>query len=300
MHQRSVALLVRRDLNGNNAARVAVRHFTRVLLLCSVGHLVGCATLSLPPSELVGPRGGQATLVQNVGVAFKVVTASVAPGKAIASNQPWTNERCEVQRIVVVISSALGPESKLGSLCFDVAKAIDDTRGRIGAEHVNYSLRLYLVPEGSAIRSRWSHWATTTDARATFMFPWFSDEMFARSNIVSTAAHESFHLLGAIAGIPERVRLDESLAYVAGACAQFSSMDKLRYRDLPVTAIDEAERGADDSIARSSRAGADLREVLEPLFGADGQIIVGTEAGKALKEMCRMKIDHSLAPPPSP
>lgn len=283
-------LVLRRMMR--HAALSSVRHLNAVGVLLVTCWLAGCSSIRLPPSDIVSRRGGQATLVQRWGFAYRVHTASVAPGDTRSAAGPWTLLSCQKYGISVKIYSSPDVPGSKASLCRGITEGIHDVSQRVGISGIHVNLKIYLVPEGRKIRSKWGAWSTSSSANMTYMLPWsLEDEIFARANVISSTAHESFHLLAALAGRPKKIYMDEPTAYLAGACAQFNAIGVLRLKDLPEAAMDRDEHGVDESLIRSSIAGSSLRVLLSPLFPESGYIYSNTMAAQGLEKFCTLHVD---------
>lgn len=257
--------------------------FCGVLLVTS-----SCATIDLPPSSLVSERGAQATATRKIGPWFRIGTASIVPGKETAWPGAWIASRCGDEAMGVELYSEpyLLSHKKLDELCDQVRLGLLDVMSRLPSLPRKYVLRAYLRPAGVAVRRQRASWASQKSATAEYVFPWGADARFSRANVVSTTAHESFHLLGALASLPMKVRTDESKAYLFGACAQIRSLGYLRSQDLPKGAYLAHSPGASESILASSEAGISLRSRLAPFFGLSDEILLPSAGATELLAQC--------------
>lgn len=258
----------------------AWRGFLAIIITCLL--IAGCSSIALPPAQEVAARGAQATAVYRLGPIFRVRTASVIPGSTRTwPVNAWSPERCESKNLTVelIFEPSLLERADMKLLCRDMQTAISYVKDLFGLYDTRYRFIAYLVPEGWEVRRQHATWATQHFVTAQFVFPFFQDAYSSKANIISTSAHETYHLMAAIAGFPPAIQSDEKNAYKMGACAQFISLGWLRMVDFPRDVYLESAKGATTDIIASSKAGVGLREELRSIFGDSKEIKIDSDKG---------------------
>lgn len=249
--------------------------------------LAGCASMTVPESELVSNRGAYATVVHRVGPWIRVSNISLIPGNQKTDRFRSAYTGCRNTHIRIEITGTVPdlPAPQLSSLCHDILDGLAFISSKLASQAPYYVLRVKIVPPNSAVRSVQTNWATRRRVTSEFTFPWNQDVRFAHANIVSTTAHESFHLLGLFTGLPEPTRTNEQLAYLLGACSQMASLGYVRIQDFPKLDLDTASAGVSPEMISSSAAGSSLREELGQFFGAEQEITLPS-TGQAFLSFC--------------
>lgn len=252
-----------------------------------------CGTIQFPPIHAVSARGGQATHITDLGFISRVETGSIAPGEPPAKPVNWSSERCVLNRVEIVIVSDSSINNKNDHLCVLVARSVDYIKETLGSLVGRNSIKIFLVPEGRLIKFRATSWAWRQDSNVSYMFPWsINDGEYSTTNVVSTVAHESFHLIGALDGREESVWKDEPRAYMMGTCALFSAVGEVRFQDLPALEMEISAGQGSLSAVASSQAGATVSRGIIDRFHGMSKITVGTPQGDDFTRLCSSIVDR--------
>lgn len=255
------------------------------------GFLVGCLSISIPPSSSVAERGGRATNVTKIGPWYLIGTASVAPGSPRSWPAMHEVQRCGGNDLRIEIRTVDGILDHDGdtALCAAVYKAVRYVASGVGRTGSTVTFRVYLLPKGVEIRRQQAGWTTKDEVAVDYAFPMNADES-STATVVSAVAHEAFHLYGALASLPASVRKDETLAYTFGACAQLNAIGWLRSQDMPSAAFSDSSPGISRAALISSRAGVALIEQFRPYFDAAGEIRSPSQRADAALDFCRQTL----------
>ncbi len=248
--------------------------------------LPGCAWHQLPPRTLVGKEGASGIIVRGAGEAMGIQTLSILPGPE-STEVPTPKASCNAASVHVQIWAAVHDAQWSERTCSAAARAAAASLEGVGASGMRVRYRITLVNDGGG---SWIHRSAARDGVASLAF-WFpaqhpiSDVELAR--VVRTTAHEFHHAGLAWGGSPRRVWADEPAAYAVGACTQLAVLGRLRQEWLPPAHDWQEAPLQDQSVMRSSRAGADLHVRLLPFFEGREEILLDSLAGQAVLAWCR-------------
>lgn len=151
---------------------------------------------------------------------------------------------------------------------------------------VELKLTVDLISPGRKLIARTSSLATAASASARYAFALDKDSDLAAANVVSTTAHETFHLLRGLSGATSEIQEEERLAYTMGACAQLQALGWVRSKDLPFIALPQDAEGVSESVNASNAAGISAAKDLMP-FMRDGVVIKDAPEGIAMAQFCQ-------------
>ncbi|QKD87749.1 hypothetical protein XAV_17180 [Xanthomonas axonopodis pv. vasculorum] len=140
-------------------------------------------------------------------------------------------------------------------------------------------IRLYLLPAGFEFHERHASLGMVSPT-LNLVAPIFEDHKKTLGNIVDLVSHESFHLMGYIAG--DNRAADEHFAYWMGVCSQLSVLGEVRPETMPGGAIETDN----DVFAQSSSAASVVRREVWP-YSVDGEIQRANVKGVAMLEKCK-------------
>jgi len=258
-----------------------------VLLAIVISLLTSCVSIQVPPSSLIAKEGAHATAITKFGPIFVVRTVTVLPGRAHASDRLFVLDECRAGKVRVIVRLEKGLESyrNIVPSCAVVLRGLHYAINLSRIDDVQLDLTIDLVGGDKLLVSRSSSLATARRASARYAFAVDKDSKLLSANVVSTTAHETFHLLHGLRGSPEAVQGNEELAYTMGACAQLDALSWVRDVDLPSVAIPLGTEGVSDSVTASNVAGISVRRKLEPFMRA-GVITGSSINGSAMKQFC--------------
>ncbi|MDR6674225.1 hypothetical protein [Xanthomonas sp. 1678] len=259
-----------------------------VLLGLALALLTSCASIQVPPSDLIAKEGAHATAIDKFGPLSIVRTATVLPGEKLAGGKFSVLDECHEGKVRVVVRLESGQEA-YGDLvppCAVVLRGIQYVIDGSAMHTIQLTLTVDLVGADRSLVARSSSLATARRASARYAFAVDRDGDLLSANVVSTTAHETFHVLQGLRGAPVNVQGDEELAYTIGACAQLDALGWVREVDLPSIAIPRGAEGVSDSVAASNVAGIAVKKKLEQ-FTQGGAVTGNSINGSAMRRFCR-------------
>ena len=252
-----------------------------------------CHSIELPPRDLVGAKGGYATVLRGPASRLTVSTVSVLPGPE-SRERPNRSTECGWSAIATQILWADGTLSaeQAAQLCEAAARSAGLPLQAVGLEWTPVRYRLTIVSDGGGIWRQLPH-ANRPGQTISFWFPHGPDTDAMRRRVIATTAHEFQHIATALAGQARRGRQREPDAYLAGACAQLLIEGALARADLPGGHDPRADAFLSQAARRSGHAGNEAGAALAQFFG-DAGILYIKGAGRDLAQHCHQTIGFPL------
>ncbi|NIJ74806.1 MULTISPECIES: hypothetical protein [unclassified Xanthomonas] len=248
--------------------------------------LTSCASIQVPPANLIAKEGAHATAVSKFGSVFVVRTVSVLPGSSRAAEKFTVLEECRSGKLHVVLRQQENAEDYSSPACAAVLVGIQYAVTASKLPGLELELIVDLISPGQKLVARTSSLATTASASARYAFALDKESDLATANVVSTTAHETFHLLRGLSGTTSEVQEEERLAYTMGACAQLQALGWVRSKDLPSIALPQHAEGVSESVNASNIAGISATKDLMP-FMRDGLVIRDSTEGRGMAHFCQ-------------
>nr|WP_202406888.1 MULTISPECIES: hypothetical protein [unclassified Xanthomonas] len=252
--------------------------------------LAACASIRVPPASLLANEGAHATAVTKIGPVFLVRTVSVLPGTSRAAEKFTVIEECRSGKLHVALQQQKGAETYATPACAAVLAALRYAVDASTLPDVGLELTVDLISPGRQLIARTSSLATAAGASARYAFALDKESDMAAANIVSTTAHETFHLLRGLSRTTTEMQEEERLAYTMGACAQLQALGWVRSKDLPSIALPKHAEGVSGSVNASNAAGISVTKDLMP-FMRDGVVTKDAPEGLAMARFCQTALE---------
>ncbi len=252
--------------------------------------LPACTSIEVPPANLIAKEGAHATAVTRIGPVFVVRTVSVLPGSARAAEKFIVTDECRSGTLHVALRRQESAESYTAPACGAVLAALQYAVAASDLPDLELKLTVDLISPGQQLIVRTSSLATAASASARYAFALDKERELAAANIVSTTAHETFHLLRGLSGTTSEMQEEERLAYTMGACAQLQALGWVRSKDLPSIAFPQHAEGVSGSVNASNVAGISATKDLMQ-FMRDGVVTKNAPEGLAMAHFCQTALE---------
>lgn len=247
--------------------------------------LTACTSIQVPPANLIAKEGAHATAVSKFGPVFVVRTVSVLPGSSRAAGKFTVLDECRSGKLHVDLRQEEGAEPYAAPGCAAVLAALQYAVASSKLPGVELKLTVDLVTPGRQLIARTSSLATAASASARYAFALDKDSDLTAANVISTTAHETFHLLRGLSGATSEMQEEERLAYTMGACTQLQALGWVRSKDLPSIALAPHVKGVSESVATSNTVGLAVTKELMP-FLRNGAVTKASQEGEAMQQFC--------------
>lgn len=272
-------------------ARRAVRwHVCAIALATALLLLPACTSIEVPPANLIAKEGAHATAVTRIGPVFVVRTVSVLPGSSRAAEKFTVIDDCRSGALHVALRRQESAEPYAAPGCGAVLAALQYAVAASDLPDLELKLTVDLISPGQQLIARTSSLATAASASAHYAFALDKERDLAAANIVSTTAHETFHLLRGLSGTTSEMQEEERLAYTMGACAQLQALGWVRSKDLPSIAFPQHAEGVSGSVNASNVAGISATKDLMQ-FMRDGVVTKNAPEGLAMAHFCQTALE---------
>ncbi|KAB7768281.1 hypothetical protein [Xanthomonas sp. LMG 12461] len=268
-----------------HAPRAARWHVCAIALATALLLLPACTSIEAPPANLIAKEGAHATAVTRIGPVFVVRTVSVLPGSARAAEKFAVTDECRSGTLHVVLRRQESAEPYAAPACVAVLAALQYAVAASDLPDLELKLTVDLIIPGQQLIARTSSLATAASASVRYAFALDKERDLPAANVVSTTAHETFHLLRGLRGTTSEMQEEERLAYTMGACAQLQALGWVRSRDLPSIALAPHVKGVSESVAASNAVGLSVTRDLMP-FLRNGAVTKASQEGKAMEQFC--------------
>ncbi|MET7142224.1 hypothetical protein M3S04_09800 [Xanthomonas sp. PPL139] len=254
-------------------------------LAMALSLLTACTSIQVPPAYLLAKEGAHATAVSKFGPVFVVRTVSVLAGSSRAAEKFTVIDECRSGKLHVALRRQENAEAYAAPTCAAVLTALQYAIAASGLPDVELKLIVDLISPGQQLIARTSSLATAARASTRYAFALDKEGDLAAANVVSTTAHETFHLLRGLSGTTSEMQEEERLAYTMGACAQLQALGWVRSKDLPAIALATHVKGVSESVAASNAAGLSVTRDLMP-FLRNGAVTKASQEGNAMQQFC--------------
>lgn len=268
-----------------HAPRAARWHVCAIALATALLLLPACTSIEAPPANLIAKEGAHATAVTRIGPVFVVRTVSVLPGSLRAAEKFTVTDECRSGTLHVALRRQESAEPYAAPACVAVLAALQYAVAASDLPDLELKLTVDLISPGRQLIARTSSLATAGGASTRYAFALDKESDLAAANVVSTTAHETFHLLRGLNGTTSEMQEEERLAYTMGACAQLQALGWVRSRDLPSIALAPHVKGVSESVAASNAVGLSVTRDLMP-FLRNGAVTKASQEGKAMEQFC--------------
>ncbi|KMM75634.1 hypothetical protein ACP93_10125 [Xanthomonas sp. NCPPB 1128] len=268
-----------------DAPRAVRWHVGAVALATALLLLPACASIEVPPANLIVKEGAHATAVTKIGPVFVVRTVSVLPGGSRVAEKFTVTDECRSGKLHVALRRQESAAAYAAPACAAVLAGIQYAVAASTLSDVELELTVDLVSPGRQLIARTSSLAMAASASARYAFALDKERDLAAANVVSTTAHETFHLLRGLSGTTSGIQEEERLAYTMGACAQLQALGWVRSEDLPSIALAPYAEGVSESVAASNAVGLSVTRDLMP-FLRNGAVTKALQEGKAMQQFC--------------
>ncbi|WP_223875601.1 hypothetical protein [Xanthomonas sontii] len=273
-----------------DAPRAVRWHVCAIALVMALLLLSACASIEAPPANLIAKEGAHATAVTRIGPVFVVRTVSVLPGSARAAEKFAVIDECRSGQLHVALRRQESAEPYAAPACGAVLAALQYAVAASDLPDLELKLTVDLISPGQQLIARTSSLATTASASARYAFALDKERDLVVANIVSTTAHETFHLLRGLSGTTSEMQKEERLAYTMGACAQLQALGWVRSEDLPSIAFPQHAEGISDSVNASNAAGIlATKDFMQ--FMRDGMVTKDAPEGLAMAHFCQSALE---------
>ncbi len=249
-----------------------------------------CTSIEVPPANLIAKEGAHATAVTRIGPVFVVRTVSVLPGSARTAEKFTVIDECRSGQLHVALRRQESEDPYTVPACAAVLAGIQYAVAASTLPDVELQLTVDLISPGRKLIARTSSLATTARASARYAFALDKERDLAAANVVSTTAHETFHLLRGLRGTTSEMQEEERLAYTMGACAQLQALGWVRSKDLPSIALPKRAEGVSESVNASNAAGILAAKDLMP-FMRDGLVTRDSAEGRGMAHFCQTALE---------
>ncbi|WP_254459395.1 hypothetical protein [Xanthomonas sacchari] len=256
-----------------------------IALAMALSLLTSCASIQVPPANLIAKEGAHATAVTKLGPVFVVRTVSVLPGSERAAEKFTVIDECRSGQLHVALRRQENAGAYAAPACAAVLAAIQYAVATSKLPGVELELTVDMISPGRQLIARTSSLATAASASARYAFALDKESDLAAANVVSTTAHETFHLLRGLSGTTSEMQEEERLAYTMGACAQLQALGWVRSRDLPSIALAPHVKGVSESVGASNAVGLSVTRDLMP-FLRNGAVTKASQEGNAMQQFC--------------
>ncbi|WP_295942920.1 hypothetical protein [uncultured Xanthomonas sp.] len=236
--------------------------------------------------RLIAKEGAHATAVTRIGPVFVVRTVNVLPGSSRTTEKFTVTDECRSEKLHVALRRQGSAETYVALACAAVLAALQYVVAASTLSNVELELTVDLISPGRQLIARTSSLATGASASARYAFALDKDGDLAAANVVSTTAHETFHLLRGLSRTTSEMQEEERLAYTMGACAQLQALGWVRSKDLPSIALPQHAEGVSESVNASNIAGILAAKDLM-LFMRDGLVTKDSIEGRGMVLFCR-------------
>ncbi|MDV0440332.1 hypothetical protein [Xanthomonas sacchari] len=279
------------DLTLTRDAVRAVRwHVCAIALATALLLLPACASIEVPPANLIAKEGAHATAVTRIGPVFVVRTVSVLPGSARAAEKFAVTDECRSGTLHVALRRQESAEPHAVPACGAVLAALQYAVVASDLPDLELKLTVDLISPGQQLIARTSSLATAASASARYAFALDKERDLAAANVVSTTAHETFHLLRGLSGTTSEMQEEERLAYTMGACAQLQALGWVRSKELPSVAFPQHAEGVSGSVKASNVAGVSVTKDLMQ-FMRDEMVTKDAPEGLAMAHFCQTALE---------
>lgn len=278
------------DVSLTRGALLAVRWVCAIALATALLLLPACISIEVPPANLIAKEGAHATAVTRIGPVFVVRTVSVLPGSARTAEKFTVTDECRSGTLHVALRRQESAEPYAAPACSAVLAALQYAVAASDLPDLELKLTVDLISPGQQLIARTSSLATTASASARYAFALDKERDLAAANIVSTTAHEVFHLLRGLSGTTSEMQEEERLAYTMGACAQLQALGWVRSKDLPSIALPKRAEGVSESVNASNAAGILAAKDLMP-FMRDGLVTRDSAEGRGMAHFCQTALE---------
>ncbi|KAB7776217.1 hypothetical protein NG825_19095 [Xanthomonas sacchari] len=248
--------------------------------------LTSCASIQVPPANLIAKEGAHATAVTKLGPVFVVRTVSVLPGSARAAEKFTVTDECRSGTLRVALRRQGSADTYAAPACDAVLAAMQYAVATSKLPGMELELTVDLISAGHQLIARKSSLATAASASAGYAFALDKESDLAAANVVSTTAHETFHLLRGLSGTTSEMQEEERLAYTMGACAQLQALGWVRSKDLPSIALPKRAEGVSESVNASNAAGILAAKDLMR-FMRNGLVTKDSTEGRRMANFCQ-------------
>ncbi|WP_295921527.1 hypothetical protein [uncultured Xanthomonas sp.] len=269
-----------------HAPRAARWHVCAIALATALLLVPACTSIEAPPANLIAKEGAHATAVTRIGPVFVVRTVSVLPGSARAAEKFAVTDECRSGTLHVALRRQESAEPYAAPACVAVLAALQYAVAASDLPDLELKLTVDLISPGQQLIARTSSLATAASASARYAFALDKERDLAAANIVSTTAHETFHLLRGLRGTTSEMQQEERLAYTMGACAQLQALGWVRSKDLPSIALPKRAEGISESVNASNAAGILAAKDLMR-FMRDGLVTRDSAEGRGMAHFCQ-------------
>ncbi|KAB7773384.1 hypothetical protein CEK69_04395 [Xanthomonas sp. LMG 12462] len=273
-----------------DAVRAVRWHVCAIALAMALLLLPACASIEVPPANLIAKEGAHATAVTRIGPVFVVRTVSVLPGSARAAEKFAVTDECRSGTLHVALRRQESAEPYAAPACGAVLAALQYAVAASDLPDMKLKLTVDLISPGQQLIARTSSLATAASASARYAFALDKDSDLTAANVISTTAHETFHLLRGLSGTTSEMQEEERLAYTMGACAQLQALGWVRSKDLPSIALPKRAEGVSDSVNASNVAGISATKDLMQ-FMRDGVVTKDAPEGLAMAHFCQTALE---------
>lgn len=275
------------DVALTRDARCAVQwHVCAIALATALLLLPACSSIEVPPANLIAKEGAHATAVTRIGPVFVVRTVSVLPGSARAAEKFAVTDECRSGTLHVALRRQESAEPYAAPACGAVLAALQYAVAASDLPDLELKLTVDLISPGRQLIARTSSLATAGGASTRYAFALDKESDLAAANVVSTTAHETFHLLRGLSGTTSEMQEEERLAYTMGACAQLQALGWVRSKDLPSIALPKRAEGISESVNASNAAGILVAKDLMR-FMRDGLVTRDSAEGRGMAHFCQ-------------
>ncbi|MFL2361792.1 hypothetical protein PQU63_09120 [Xanthomonas protegens] len=212
------------------------------------------------------------------------------PGSSRAAENFAVIEECRSGKLHVTLRRQEGAETYAAPACAAVLSALQYAVTASKLPGVELELTEDLIGPGRQLIARTSSLATATSASARYAFALDKERDLVAANVVSTTAHETFHLLRGLSGTTSEMQKEERLAYTMGACAQLQALGWVRSKDLPSIALPQHAEGVSGSVNASNFAGISATKELMQ-FMRDGVVTKDAPEGIAMAHFCQTALE---------
>lgn len=268
-----------------DAPRAVRWHVGAVALAMALLLLSACASIKVPPANLIAKEGAHATAVTKIGPVFVVRTVSVLPGSSRGAEKFTVIDECRSGKLHVALRRQERAATYVAPACAVVLASLQYAVAASTLPDVELELTVDLISPGRKLIARTSSLATAASASALYAVALDKDSDLAAANVVSTTAHETFHLLRGLSGATSEMQEEERLAYTMGACAQLQVLGWVRSEDLPSIALAPYAEGVSESVAASNAVGLSVTRDLMP-FLRNGAVTKALQEGKPMQQFC--------------
>ncbi|MBB5878203.1 hypothetical protein [Xanthomonas sp. 3498] len=236
--------------------------------------------------RLIAKEGAHATAVTKIGSVFLIRIVSVLPGNSRAAEKFTVLDECRSGKLHVALRRQKGAEPYAAPTCSAVLAALQYAVTTSKLPGVELELTVDLISPGQLLIARTSSLATAASASARYAFALDKESDLVAANVVSTTAHETFHLLRGLSGATSDVQEEEHLAYTMGTCGQLQALGWVRSKDLPSIALPQHAEGISERVNASNAAGISVAKDLMP-FIRDGVVIKDSPEGISMAQFCQ-------------